>query len=612
MRITRSFILALLALAGFYAFGFSILDGFVLDLGSIHLPRPVATTYMLFWGFFGTVFAFSLAWGVAEAGAGRRALKRLLDAAAGVSDARWILAASLLAFLSAALVRVLVLGGADLTDDEAAYRFMSQVLASGRVTADSPSAKLFFDRIFMINDGRYFAQYFLGWPALMLPGTLLGLDGWMNALYSALTVPALFLVLRRLAGRGGAQLGTLLFVAAPMLTIGAATRMSHTSSLMLLTWLTWAALRSRDPDAPAWIHGVVGGAFAATFFVRPATAVGLGSPLLVLWLLGLRNSGARHRLAALAAFAAPAGVLAGLFLAVNLHQTGSWLSVAYSQYQEYVAANGMRFYFPGHFTEPVSQWHMDNPVQSLAYSANALLRLNFALFGWPVSLLFIPFVAREGRVFWWMLAAAFGLNFFTWDAGVDSFGPVHYFETALPLIVLTVLGARRVHAWLSEVTPAAPVFRVLVPALVASLFLASVVGYAPARVGALHRMAHAINLPEVAVEEAGITDAVVFVPFPFVAGCTRHPTFNWRFYWPLNAPDLSDEVLWANHLDLDLDRALMRTRFPGRRGYYLGWTPDCRPVVVPLDTPGLQVPRGTLLGMDRLFPRDDLPHVVRK
>mgnify|MGYP002641529492 CR=1 FL=1 len=605
MTKARPFLLAALSFAGLTALGLAILDGFVLDLGSIHLPRPAATSFMLFYGLFGTLAAVALAWGVAGTGTGRAAWARLQAAADDVPDHRWILAGSLLAFLVAGVVRVLVLGGVELTDDEAAYRFMSQVLAGGRVTADSPPAKLFFDRIFLVNDGRYFAQYFLGWPALMLPGTLLGLSGWMNALYSALTVPGLFLILRRLCGRGGARLGVLLYLAAPMVTVGAATGLSHTSCLMLLTWLAWAVLRSRDAAAPPWSHALVGAAFAGAFFVRPATAVGLGAPLLVLWLLGLRAQAGRARLVALAACAGPAAAFGGLFLAVNHAQTGEWLRVAYSSYQDYVRGNGMRFYFPGGFTEPASQWQLDDPVRSLAYQAGAVLRLNLALFGWPLSLLFVPFAAREGRVFRWMLAAFFGLHFFTWDAGVDSFGPVHYFECALPLIVLTVLGIQRMHRWLSAAPSGGPP-RDLVPALVASLILVSLLVYAPARGGALHRMGESIALPQAAVEDAGVTDAVVFVPFPFVADCAKQPTYHFRFYWPVNTPELTDAVLWANHLDLASDRAMVARHFPERRGFYLGWTPECRPVLVPLDAPGLQIPRGALLGVDRILPDDQL------
>ena len=105
------------------------------------------------------------------------------------------------------------------------------MLATGRLWADSHPLKEFFDRVFMINDGKFYGQYFIGWPALMVPGVWVGAVGYMNAVYSALTVPPLFGIARRMGGSSAARVALLLFLASPMLMVGAATEMSHPSCL---------------------------------------------------------------------------------------------------------------------------------------------------------------------------------------------------------------------------------------------------------------------------------------------------------------------------------------------------------------------------------------------
>ncbi len=67
----------------------------------------------------------------------------------------------------------------------------------------------------MINDGKFYAQYFIGWPALMAPGVWVGAAGYMNALYSALTVPPLFAIARRMGGTSAARVAILLFARIP-------------------------------------------------------------------------------------------------------------------------------------------------------------------------------------------------------------------------------------------------------------------------------------------------------------------------------------------------------------------------------------------------------------
>jgi hypothetical protein len=74
----------------------------------------------------------------------------------------------------------------------------------------------------------------------------------------------------------------------------------------------------------------------------------------------------------------------------------------------------------------------------------------------------------------------------------------------------------------------------------------------------------------------------VFAPFPFAPRCGGVP-FHYVFFRPANDPDLTNDILWLNHLDIEQDRR-MAARFPDRPAYVMQWTPTCDATVVPLET----------------------------
>jgi 4-amino-4-deoxy-L-arabinose transferase-like glycosyltransferase len=422
----------------------------------------------------------------------------------------------------------------------------------------------------------------------MAPGIWLGIGGYMNAVYSALTVPALFLAARRLVGSGWARVTVGIYLTAPMLMIGAATEMSHTSCLFAVAWMGWFLLRSRDEHAPAWSHAGVAAAFGVAFFVRPTSALGAGLPVLVTWLWGLRRLPPARRPVALTAFAAPAAALAVLFLSVNHAQTGSALKPAYLREAEYARENQYRFTnwsVRSGYVENTPVVHFDfgrSWSEHLAYSGLALLRLNFALFGWPGSLLFV--VLAPGRGPGLMLTASFVtfclVHLAVLNPGLDTFGPHHYFELAWPVLLLSALGLARTARGLGQLAARATPYPA---ALAVALILVSVLQYTPIRLGVIASIAAHVNRARDALAAAGIHRAVVFTPQPFpvrAAGCSWPRHFvGWR---PHTDPDLANDVLWVNHVSVEENRKLMDT-LPGRRGYVLQWDATCRPRLLPLD-----------------------------
>jgi hypothetical protein len=579
-----------LALAAFSSIGDTYVGSWRLDLGSLTLPNVRHTYFLFYWTLFGSLATCFLWMGVTRVM--QLAVEHGRAEGRPSSDRSWVILISVAAFLLPVIIRTNVLRGAPLTDDESAYRFMAEVLATGRLWVPSHPLKTFFDRVFMVNDGRFYGQYFVGWPALMVPGVFLGATGFMNAVYSALTVPAIFGIVRRCAGSGGARISTLLYLASPMLLVGAATEMSHPSCVMALAWSLFFLLRAGERPAAWWTHAGVAAFFGLAFLVRPTSALGIGAPLLAWWLWQLRRAPAETRVKAVLAFGVPAAALAAVFFAVNLAQNGSPLVTSYARMQAYMKQVNYQWVGWSAWRPPTSLASYMLPKggwdTGLAGSAVAMVRLVFDLFGTPVFVVLAGFAwgARSARLAWASLACFFALHFFTGDSGVDTFGPVHYYETALPVLLLCGIGYARLSDALAKWRPALPPSWPL--ALVASAAVVALAGFAPVRFMAVKRIAAHVNGPSDAVRDDRISHAIVFTAGNFVPMDCIGPTRHFVYFRPNNDPALSNDILWANHLGWDEDQKLL-PYFPGRLGYLLMWK-DCRPQLMRIQGPGGRLP----------------------
>jgi hypothetical protein len=277
-----------------------------------------------------------------------------------------------------------------------------------------------------------------------------------------------------------------------------------------------------------------------------------------------------------------------VFLGILAAQTGSPFMPAYQRYIAYAIENGCRFsYLPSvEDARHVQIAGMDfgNPLMTLAMLGTAAFRMNYALFGWPFSLLFVPFglAVPRASLFAWSLLSFAAVHLFVVDVGVDLFGPVHFAETAVPLLVLTVAGLARL----------AERFRALaadggVPLsgqLALALILVSATGYLPIHLGTLAGIGAHIARPirdvDAATFDAG--PVVVFAPLPFAPPIAPGAPFHFVFYPPVNDPGLQNRILWVNHFTVADDRRFMQFH-PGRRGFVLAWRKSGECVVIPLD-----------------------------
>jgi len=579
----------LAALGAHYGVVLAFAPALRLSLGWVlFFPLP---TFVIFvsWALCGTLAAAALGvWLVAGDGAEARWATIERFGRRG-SDRAWIVATSVLAFAAAVAVRYGVLHGAAVTDDETAYLFAARLLAAGKLSVPSPPLKLFFDHGFFINDGRLRPFGFLGWPALMAPGVWLGIPGLMNAVYFAASVPPLFLSARTLLGSAWARLALLLWVSSPFLIALAATGLSHTSCLATLAWAFWLFLETRSGRRRAAPHALLAAALSVAFFVRPLSGLGLGAPLAILWVRD-RWRERQGRAAAVAAFALVAVAFAAAFLGVQARQSGSPWKTGYQRAVEYQEENGYRFssFGPGNFTR-FGMVEIDRPLRALTNSISGWERLLLDLGGWPFWLLLgllLALLARGTGLLWGVFAGGAASVVLINDPGIDSFGPTHYAELSLPVILLFVAGVREAAARLGERDkgPAWP--RERLRALPVAICLAGVLtawaGWVPVRWATLSQIGANTLLPERAVARAGVGRAVVFASYPWIwPPCVSEPARHFRYLRPVSDPELTDRVLWVNHVILEEDRAFME-QYPDREGYAIAWAPDCTVRVIPL------------------------------
>ena len=575
---------AALAILGYWTFGVVYLDGFRLDLGSVRIPTPgyMLMASLLAWLGLPAVAFLTVAFTRLLEG---EPLERLKQAWLLNSDRATILLAFALGALVPLAVGSAVLAHAPLSDDEAAYRFSAELLASGRLWVASAPMKLFFDNVFLINDGKMYGQYFLGWPLLLAVGVKLGLPWLINPLLSGVTAIAVFLVGRAFWSAAWGRVAVVVFLGSPFLMVAAATGLSQTTVICCFAWALLFLTRIDTGAARAWNSAALAALLCLAFWTRPSVGLGFGAPLVLAWALGLKKAGRSAAVPHLLAFCGVAAALGALFLLSNQALNGAPLQTGYHAAVRYAIANQARFWTttaPSKTAVAADGFLFFFHERSAAAIAGkfivAAIRLNIDGFGWPLSLGLAP-LAR-GRWARWMAALIFGFalaHLPLADAGIDSFGPVHFAEVMLPLVLLTTGGLRTLWGFGARIQVPA-----LAPAALGALLSVSALTFVPTRWLNLARLAADINAPIDAVEEQAPPGALVFTQRPFARFCRAAPARHFVLSRPNNDPDLQNPVLWANHVSLARDRQLVEA-MPGRTGYLLVADAACRYSLVPLE-----------------------------
>lgn len=139
-----------------------------------------------------------------------------------------------------AAVRLGVLRGAPLTDDEWAYAFQARTFASGALTVAAPPEGPWLDYLFLaVRDGRWFCHLQPGLALLMTPGVWLTGDGFWSLwpLHAAL-LPAVGALAGRLGGPKAAAVAPWVLLASPWFLLTGATVEPYAPLALVVT--LWA------------------------------------------------------------------------------------------------------------------------------------------------------------------------------------------------------------------------------------------------------------------------------------------------------------------------------------------------------------------------------------
>ncbi len=471
------------------------------------------------------------------------------------------------------------------TEDEAAFLFQAQTIASGNLVADEPEHPRFFSIPFIIvRDGMWFGKYPLGFPMVLSLGVLVAQPWLVNASLAALCVPAIYVLTRRLYGSITAMFAAGLLVASPFFLLQAGSLLSHIASLFwsLLFLALFPAARSRRGYPLALATGV---AIGMLFLSRPLTAVGIALPYLAWSLITMVKQ--RKIARSYVIMAAGALPFVALFLGYNLLTTGSAFHTAYELWWPFDRLGfGPDIGVNGH--------DLDDGLRNTKVNATALASF---LFGWPgrfslvpacvavgVSLITVlarrfrkratrsaaPQMDQLSREAWDLILASVALSLVAihilyWTPG-QMYGPRYFMETIGPLVMLSARGIMRVSDTLALLLERrAP--RVGYPHVAGNatmlLVVLALTSYTYTRWVPQEferfRDWNAINGDGVAVvQAAGLDNALVFVD--------RDSWVDYAPFFAQNVPALDSEIVYASDRGPVENRVLMEL-YPAREFY---------------------------------------------
>ncbi|HET9317696.1 MAG TPA: hypothetical protein VFQ51_19035 [Vicinamibacteria bacterium] len=569
-----SLALAVLVIAAFQAAGHAYYRDFRIPQGTgmAHLLPEELAFLALF-----TVFGLAL-WALLAAALFGTAVAAGLEAKGREASAHpWWTAAVLGAMVTVACAWVGrdVLRGGVVTDDEHVYRFIAETLRTGAVVAPSPGQDLpfFVEQFVVVNETSRYGKYPLGHPLVLALAQAVHLERWVMPLVTGLIAWPLASIGLRNYGATRTVLALLLFATSPQVVFTGATYLSQpTSALCLLAGCALLLAGERAERRALLLLAASGACFGYGICARPLPGVLFAAAAVAYLWWRARNVAIRDgRLVVLAA-AMALGV--GALLWVNRLQAGSALTSGYQTFHGVAAGAG------GVVTllTPV-----DLPNGTMSIVSN-LLRLDAWLFGWPLSLAFLPFARRRGvhGLAWLMLGAAMAYRIVSPKAGVGITGPQYMFEVVPLLCLLTADGlagvAERVAARQGR-SDAGLVSAVVLAGLCVSLTL-----FLPSRLGDLARAGRAQDAVWGRIREQGVRHALVFhdgvVP-PWTG-------LSWAYFPRCNGPSLDDDVLFVRTIrdggGLDPDLSFWRRRFPDRRAMYFGWDQQSGPFLVDLES----------------------------
>ena len=378
--------------------------------------------------------------------------------------------AGLFTFFAALFVAWFCFGGQPTGGDEMAQRFQARLLVAGRLWGVAEQPYEFFSGIQTVNiDGRWFAQFPIGGPALLAVGVLFGMPWIVNPILAGWTASNVYRFASKTTDETTARLATILFAASPFVLLMSGSQMNHAGALAFLMYgLAGLADWTNATDTRALRSAAlrIGFGFAASAAIRPYEAAVFAIVVGVFQLIHARRSAmqARSLVWQLAGGAVPVALL----LYVNAQQTGHPLLFGYD------ALNGVS-HRPGFHEDPTGVAF--TPIQGLHHISSYLLLLNVSLLGGPIPsvILVVGALALMSRATKWdylLIALVFSLLIAYAAYWAESFfvGP-RFLYAGVPFFMIFVATLPRSLAGRQGSPLAARAARLVIPVALAFAWL---------------------------------------------------------------------------------------------------------------------------------------------
>lgn len=258
--------------------------------------------------------------------------------------------------------------------DTHAQYVMAKIFAEGKLTDTSHPLKQFFDFQFIIDDGKYYGQYFPGHPALLALGLLAHVPWIVNPLFGALAVVMSYFLGREVAGKNAGMLAAFLMLISPQLQFISAEYMSHDTCMFFLTAFVYCYIRLLNTNRR--VYAVLTGiCIGCAFVIRAQSAFPFGLAIALHAAFSLVKKPRldwKHPLIMAACFAP----FALFLLYYNLQTTGELWLTPYEKFQPYQAQMLQQF-------ASFDRWRSIGGDITRAFSQ--VLSLHIDLMGWPCS-----------------------------------------------------------------------------------------------------------------------------------------------------------------------------------------------------------------------------------
>ncbi|HOV98230.1 MAG TPA: glycosyltransferase family 39 protein [Bacteroidota bacterium] len=442
-----------------------------------------------------------------------------------------------------------VFHGTEITDDENTFDFQALTLCENKLVNSPPPTVGNFRNIFMINNGaKWIGLYTVGHPLIIAGGILLGNRYLLTIVLSISLIIIIYLIGKELYDKKTALVASLIIFTSPFFYFMSSTRLSHTSSAFFLSLSILFFIKARKHENIRMQHVLLflsGFSIGYAFNIRQLTAVCFFLPLFIGMLFEVIKM--------------PKDIFK-IFIPFCI---GGGIPFFFTLWYN-VTITDNPILFPISFYDPLIHYGFG------AYGHNALLgfqnmllnllRLNIWFMGIPISLLYVFLMLfapqkKEDKFLFSIIACTFIGYFFYYFPGIGDVGPVYYYETIIPLSLLSARGIFYLKDHLPFTLEKSKTF---LTAFILVGLMVSVGTFYSEKIAHIQRLTDAIQKPYKVIEDAQIQNAIVFMkdipPRGWVRGL-RNPS-----------PTLDDDVLICLYAD-SLSNHQLVSHFPNRVPY---------------------------------------------